>query len=261
MTAMVSIPFEKGVPREGMRYMLHKGNIQKTAFFAKGSFDICIKNVYKYTIFCVAKRDENTIIEQTHSFLMNIFSRILLSLLAIAGVGALGYYAYTLTSQTLTLPFAFSEEQYGDTLELVVAPPSFQITKRSDVLFDSAAIRSSLVRDDVSVAPEILASEYSVDITNAYIRIEYTKKDKKISAPLTLSATLYNKHRTTPYRLPKDITLIPTDVPKDVSIDREGDPRDQIYNITLYGPGEYNPDQMRYYVHYDASLDCRIASW
>lgn len=85
--------------------------------------------------------------------------------------------------------------------------------------------------------------------------------EKNDTTPLILSADLYNKNKTTPYRLSKDITLQPSSLPRDLLIDREGDPRDQKYNISLYGLGDYTPDEIRYYAHYVDSADCSIVSW
>lgn len=93
------------------------------------------------------------------------------------------------------------------------------------------------------------------------MRIRDTSPEKADIAPLILSADLYNENKATPYRLPKDIVLHPSDTPKALSFDPEGDPRDQKYNITLYGLGDYTPDEIRYYVHYEPSADCDIASW
>ncbi len=93
------------------------------------------------------------------------------------------------------------------------------------------------------------------------MRIRDISPEKTDTAALILSADLYNEKKTTSYRLSKDIVLHPLDAPKSLSFDPEGDPRDQKYNITLYGLGDYTPNEIRYYVHYEPSADCDIASW
>jgi hypothetical protein len=78
---------------------------------------------------------------------MNTPSRWLLSILALSSVVALGYYAYLLSSQTLSLPFLGSDMQYGERLELVVSPPSLVLGKIESPLLDPIAIENSLMQD------------------------------------------------------------------------------------------------------------------
>lgn len=77
---------------------------------------------------------------------MNTLSRWILSILAVLGVGSLGYYAFMLSSQTLVLPFIGIETQYGNTLEITLAPPAFHIGEDIDTLLDTDAIIASLTR-------------------------------------------------------------------------------------------------------------------
>lgn len=93
------------------------------------------------------------------------------------------------------------------------------------------------------------------------MRIRDISPEKNDTLPLILSADLYNRNTTTSYRLSRDIALYPSNTPRDLLIEREGDPRDQKYNISLYGLEDYTPDQIRYYVHYQSSSDCSIVSW
>ena len=192
---------------------------------------------------------------------MNTLTRVIVTLLALLSVWALGYYAYTLSSRTLTLPFSGSEVQYGDTLALVVSPPSLRLGMSSDLLIDPVAVGSSLTKGGVSLTKDTLSWEYTIESGPAFVRIRDISPEKTDTTPLILSAELYNEKKTTPYSLPKDIILHPSDTPKNISFDPEGDPRDQKYNITLYGLGDYTPDEIRYYVHYQPSTDCDIASW
>lgn len=83
---------------------------------------------------------------------------------------------------------------------------------------------------------------------------------KKNAKSITLSADEYNDKKTTPYRLPRDIVLTPSDIPRDISVSSVGESRDQKYDISMYGFDEYNPDNIRYYVHYESGATCDISS-
>lgn len=191
---------------------------------------------------------------------MNTLSRIFAIFVAFLSVSALGYYAYSLSSQTLTFPFRGTETQQGYAMQVLVAPPRLHFAPASDVLLDTGAVMSSLTRDGIPLTTEAISGEYRIQSTSAYISIEDTTPNPK-DPPLILSSALYNEKKTTPYTLPRDITLTPTDVPYDLSISLDGDPRDQKYNISLYGLGDYSPDEIRYYAHYAKSSDCSISSW
>ena len=87
---------------------------------------------------------------------------------------------------------------------------------------------------------------------------------RKISpenSPLFIKASIYNKNKTTSYRLPRDFSLTPSDVPKNLSFIEIGDPRDQVYGIELYGIPDVTPSDIRYYAHYEGSGNCDISSW
>lgn len=57
----------------------------------------------------------------------------------------------------------------------------------------------------------------------------------KGSKEIRISADIYNKEKTTKYRLPKDIVLTPSDIPSDLSVYEAGIPRDQNYTVSVYG--------------------------
>lgn len=102
---------------------------------------------------------------------MKTLSRLLIGLLAFSGVGALGYYAYTLSAQTLTFPFLGIESQKGNVLEFVVSPPRFLSSPDAQVL-DADAVRSSLYYgDELLVGNVALSGEYSVEIDGGYVRV------------------------------------------------------------------------------------------
>lgn len=107
---------------------------------------LCCKDLAKYY---------NT--KQYHFFFMNTLSRVIVTLIAVISVGALGYYAYTLSSRTLTLPFSGSEKQYGDTLILPVSPPSLRLGASPNMLLDPTAVESSLMKGGVVFQKDTLS--------------------------------------------------------------------------------------------------------
>lgn len=58
-------------------------------------------------------------------------------LLAFVSVGALGYYAYILETETLSFPFARQEKQSGNVMQFVVAKPYFLIDTYDGNILDS----------------------------------------------------------------------------------------------------------------------------
>lgn len=84
---------------------------------------------------------------------------------------------------------------------------------------------------------------------------------KKGAKPIILSADEYNTIKKTKYRLPHDITLTPSDIPRDISYSSVGESRDQKYDVSIYGFEDYNPEDIRYYVHYENGATCDIMTW
>jgi uncharacterized protein YfaS (alpha-2-macroglobulin family) len=179
----------------------------------------------------------------------------------LAAVAWLAYTAYSLATQTLTLPFVWSESQRWNVLELAVSPPTLKKVSTTDMLLDESAIRASLARWADILSQETVSGEYSILVTGGYLRL-VDNRSKKDDTVLTLDSKSYNKLKQTPYRLPRNITLTPSDVPKGLDITRIGDARDQTYSITLYGLGDgVSPSDIRYYTHYDEYGSCSLTSW
>ncbi len=191
---------------------------------------------------------------------MKTLSRILIGLLALSGVSALGYYAYILTATTLTFPFLGMENQKGNMLEFVVSPPRL-FAHQTAIVLDPDAVRSSLkYGDGPLIGNSTVSGEYTIEVAWGYVRVSGDAIVKKNAKSITLSADEYNNKKTTPYRLPRDIVLTPSDIPRDISVSSVGESRDQKYDISMYGFDEYNPDNIRYYVHYESGATCDISS-
>lgn len=192
---------------------------------------------------------------------MQSIIRIFLIVIAFVSVWALAYTAYTLNSRTLKLPFIWSESQRGDVLELVFTPPSFLTPTVDTEFIDKEAILSSIERDGKLLDRAVVSSEYSIEVQGGYMRLA-SYQAKKDGSPLTIKSSQYNKIHTTSYRLPRNITLTPSDIPKSLTVDSNGLPKDQLYDVSFYGLAEgLTPSDVRYYVHYDTNADCSISNW
>lgn len=80
----------------------------------------------------------------------------------------------------------------------------------------------------------MVSGEYTISASGGYLNImspSVTKDSKEIR----ISSDIYNKQKTTRYRLPKDIVLTPSDIPSDLSVFEAGMPREQNYTVSLYG--------------------------
>ena len=67
----------------------------------------------------------------------------------------LGYYAYILTTDTLSLPFIGQEKQSGTVMQFVVARPKFLISKYTHDVIDQDALIQSLTLDGKSFDPTV----------------------------------------------------------------------------------------------------------
>lgn len=86
---------------------------------------------------------------------MKHFFRTLLLIFASIGVVLLGYYAYILTTDTLSLPFVGQERQSGNLLQFVVAKPRFLVAGYDHNVIDQDALIESLTLDGYPFDPTI----------------------------------------------------------------------------------------------------------
>lgn len=181
----------------------------------------------------------------------------MLTLLAIVGVGALGYYAYILSTETLTFPFVGMEDQRGSELQVIASRPSF-LADPSEKLLDLEAVRQSLFfGTSVLVNTPSLSGEYTLSVSGEYVGV--SMKTFKKGESVTLSANTYNAKKTTKYRLGRDITLKPLDAPRSLDITPVGEPRDHTYTISMFGFDGYTPDHVRFYSYTNMDdIDCRV---
>lgn len=83
--------------------------------------------------------------------------RIFLIILASLGVSILGYYAYSIATDTLQFPFVGQEHQSGYRLSFAVAKPSFLSYVSSGAALDRDALIGAIRRDGLAWNPTVSA--------------------------------------------------------------------------------------------------------
>lgn len=84
-----------------------------------------------------------------------------------------------LGAETLTYPFLGSDEQKGDTLDLVVARPRFIVNLTGGPIIDEEAIRESLQFGTAALSDNpSISGEYSVTISGEHIQVSYPGLEK-----------------------------------------------------------------------------------
>lgn len=166
-----------------------------------------------------------------------------------------------LTAQTLTFPFPGSDRQKWNTLEFVVSRPKFFHPNSSLPVLDENAIKASLFYGDkLLVDTPTLSWEYTITVSWEYVSVQANTLKKGES--ITLNSDSYNDKKTTSYRLPRDMRIEWSDIPRDVSFAPVGESRDRTYDISLYGLEEYTPENIEYFVHYESWRNCTLKdSW
>jgi hypothetical protein len=187
--------------------------------------------------------------------------RIFLIIVAFISVGALAYTAYTLNSRTLKMPFIWSDSQRGGILELVFSPPSFLSPSQETQFLDTEALLSSIEQDGKLLTRDVVSGEYMLSVDGGYMRLRANTPEKN-NTPITIKSSVYNKIKTTPFRLPRNITLTPSDIPNSLTVFRDAEPRNQLYDVEFYGlPEGLTPSDVRYFVHYDTNASCDVSNW
>jgi hypothetical protein len=186
---------------------------------------------------------------------MRILFRILLAILAGLSVALLGYYAYTIATDTFSFPFVGQERQQGKTLRFAVARPSFLMHSSTGVVLDADAILASLQRDGVNWNPTV-SSEGRISVSGEFVEVAMyqAKKDTR----LHIDADTYNSLKNTSYKLPHSLNLVNTETPRNLSISQAGLPRDRTFSLEMYGYEGLSVSDVRWYIHTDASRGCDI---
>lgn len=186
---------------------------------------------------------------------MHTLSRTLLAILAGLSVALLGYYAYTIATDTLSFPFVGQERQEGSTLRFAVARPSFLMQSSTGAVLDPDALLASLQRDGVNWNPTV-SSEGRISVSGEFVEVAMyqAKKDTR----LHIDADTYNSLKNTSYKLPHSLDLINTETPRNLSISQAGLPRDRTFSLEMYGYESLSSSDIRWYIHTDASRGCDI---
>jgi hypothetical protein len=186
---------------------------------------------------------------------MHTLSRTLLAILAGLSVALLGYYAYTIATDTLSFPFVGQERQEGTTLRFAVARPSFLMQNSTGAVLDADALLASLQRDGVNWNPTV-SSEGRISVSGEFVEVAMyqAKKDTR----LHIDADTYNSLKNTSYKLPHSLDLVNTETPRNLSISQAGLPRDRTFSLEMYGYEGLSSSDIRWYIHTDASRGCDI---
>jgi hypothetical protein len=186
---------------------------------------------------------------------MHTLSRTLLAILAGLSVALLGYYAYTIATDTLSFPFVGQERQEGTTLRFAVARPSFLMQSSTGAVLDPDALLASLQRDGVNWNPTV-SSEGRISVSGEFVEVAMyqAKKDTR----LHIDADTYNSLKNTSYKLPHSLDLVNTETPRNLSISQAGLPRDRTFSLEMYGYEGLSSSDIRWYMHTDASRGCDI---
>ena len=108
---------------------------------------------------------------------MRQFLRILLIVVSVISVGALGLYAYILSTDTLKFPFVWQESQQWDIMRIVVSRPTFLSTTNDKPIFDIQAIKDVLLLDGKPWDPTI-SGEGNMVVSGEYLEIQSYKLNK-----------------------------------------------------------------------------------
>jgi hypothetical protein len=125
---------------------------------------------------------------------MRSFLRIGLVFLAIIGVSVLGYYAFTLSTDTLRYASVGQENQQGNTMRLIVARPTFLSIESPKPVFDTEAVKSALTLDGKKWDPTI-SGEGMFLVSGEYVEVQSSRLAKDSS--VVLDADVYNDTKTT----------------------------------------------------------------
>ena len=187
---------------------------------------------------------------------MRSLARFLGILFAILSVGVLGYYAYILGVETLTYPFLGSDTQKGSTLDMMVARPRFPFKILKWPILDIDALRES-IRFVPTTIEENKKNQKAFTLVVSGEHIELSSSGWLwVGESLIVDADVYNKNKTTRYRLPRDMTLEFLEKQKSLTIERLGLPREATYHVSMDGFDIYTPENIRYFISYDPDISC-----
>jgi hypothetical protein len=192
---------------------------------------------------------------------MNKISQYLLILIATVSVGILGYHAYTLATDTYSLPFVGQEQQSNNTLKLALAKPWIQFgnnTQGDNI--DTGALLKSIHKNGKPWDPTVSGEGYLV-VSGEYIEIGSNNWEKNDT--IILSAKQYNAEKKTGWKIPRDIATSYNEAPKKFTIEQIGLPRDMTYQVNLDGYSEFTPKNIKWYIRKYSTKEngCDIGTW
>ncbi len=192
---------------------------------------------------------------------MKKISQYLLILIATISVGLLAYHAYTMATDTFSLPFVGQEQQTSSTLKVAFAKPWIQFGSDSTIdTIDTGALLSALRKNGKSWNPTVSGEWYMV-VSGEYMEIGSNTWEKDDT--VTVSAKAYNATKRTGWKMPRDVATSYSEIVKKFEINQVGLPRDMTYQVQLSGYKDLSPSDIRWYLR---ALDtdggwCNINTW
>lgn len=192
---------------------------------------------------------------------MNKLSGYLLIILATISVWLLGHHAYTIATDTYSLPFIGQEEQTSNIIRVALAKPWIQFgSSNIEDSLDTDAIIGSLKKNGKPWNPTV-SGEGWITVSGEYMEIGSSGWSKNDT--ISLAASEYNINKKTGWKLPRNITTSYSELPKKLEIQRLGLPSDMTYEIKMTGYKNLKSSDLRWYMR---NLDenwggCDIGTW
>lgn len=178
----------------------------------------------------------------------------MLLIIASLGVITLGYYAFIMASDTMTLPFVGQSKQTGSHWMFPVALPN----RLSDITDQGPILDGSTIQEVLTVngkplneaQKDALVFEGKDDFFNLRPRGDIFKEEDVFR----VSSREYNEKKKTGYKLPNDIEFVyRSEVPRGLVIQEVGDPKEKTFSVEIYGFHGLSAKDIRWYAF--TSLD------
>lgn len=192
---------------------------------------------------------------------MNKISGYLLIILATLSVWLLGYHAYTIATDTFSLPFVGQEQQTNNLIRVALAKPWIQFgTNSIEDILDKDAMLGAIKKNGKPWNPTLSGEGYMM-VSGEYMTVVSNQWEKNDT--ITISATDYNINKKTGWKLPRDIVASYSETPKKLEIQKIGLPKDMTYQVKMSGYKDLKTSDIRWYMR---PLDedgggCDISTW
>ena len=177
---------------------------------------------------------------------MNKFSQYLLAIIASISVVLLGYYSYTIATDTFSLPFIGQENQTSNVIRVALSKPWIQIGSNSiEDAIDKDALIKSISKNGKPWNPT-LSWEWYMVVSGEYMEIASNKWEKNDT--IAVSASIYNNEKITGWKLPRNITTSYSETAKKIEIERKWLPKNMTYQVKMSWYKDLSPEDIRWYI-------------